>query len=282
MNPETAYPVNPLLKKYIDYYYFLKSDDPEFTSSYYFFPNTNHALNLHRNVDVTISEKSVRIQESAKNNCVAILQGKYQEPLMAELSGRLDKVTIVFKPLGICHFLDEPFHQVAPFHSQLFTKWNQDPAYLNLLDHFFATTDTASRVNFLESYLLQRFHHFEEYEFLSRAIQHLQNREEQLSVQQIADKLAVSSRTLNRLFTRHVGISPASYRKIAQFRHSLRNKLFATRFKKLTEIGYESDFYDQAYFSKVYRKITGVNPNLFFKSIEQLADNNLVFRFVKK
>ncbi len=79
-----------------------------------------------------------------------------------------------------------------------------------------------------------------------------------------------------------MSISPVAWKKIARFRHSLKNKLFNARFKKLTEIGYDSNFYDQAYFIKVYNKLTGSNPTAFFKSIEKLGDDHLIFRFVKE
>jgi hypothetical protein len=48
--------------------------------------------------------------------------------------------------------------------------------------------------------------------------------------------LSLNTRTFNRPFLTHVGISPVAYRKIARFRHSLKNKLFNDQFKKLTEI----------------------------------------------
>ena len=91
-----------------------------------------------------------------------------------------------------------------------------------------------------------------------------------------------NARSFNRLFYKHMSIAPVAWKKVARFRHSLQNKLFSAQFKKLTEIGYASNFYDQAYFIKVYNKLTGSNPTAFFKSVEKLADDNLVFRFVKE
>jgi AraC-like DNA-binding protein len=283
MEIKTAYPLNPLLKKHIEYYYFLKTDSPDFQSNYHFFPNTTHALNIHKNIEVDISEKSVKINgKSGTTQFTTILQGKYEEPILAQLHGRLDKVTIVFKPLGICHFLADAFGDIAQRHTQLFTSWDSDPTYHGMLCAFFEAPEMNDRVELLEQFLTKKFRQFNEYDLLNSALSTLQDFESNVSVEEISHQLHISERTLNRMFTKHVGISLASYRKIARFRHSMNNKLFAGQFKKLTEIGYESNFYDQAYFSKMYKKITGENPNQFFKSIDQLADNNLVFRFVKE
>ena len=104
----------------------------------------------------------------------------------------------------------------------------------------------------------------------------------ELPIEEIAKRLLLNTRTFNRLFFKHFGISPVGFRKISRFRHSLRNRLFDARFTTLTEIGYESNFYDQSYFIKMYKKITGDNPSRFFNSIEKLADNQLIFRFVNK
>lgn len=110
----------------------------------------------------------------------------------------------------------------------------------------------------------------------------LSNFNPEVSIEDIAKKFSLSSRTLGRVFKKHLGISPVGFRKIARFRHSLKNKLLSSKFNTLTKIGYESNFYDQSYFNKVYKNLTGQNPKAFFNSIEKLANDRLVFKFIKK
>ena len=98
----------------------------------------------------------------------------------------------------------------------------------------------------------------------------------------ILNQINIPARTLNRRFREVIGVSPIEFRRIAQFRHSLNNKLFESQLKKLTAIGYESNFYDQSYFIKMYKKLTGSNPKAFFNAIEKLGDDKLIFQFVKK
>jgi AraC-like DNA-binding protein len=88
-------------------------------------------------------------------------------------------------------------------------------------------------------------------------------------------------RTFSRAFHREVGVSPVRFKKIARFRHSLQNKLFNEQFKRLTQIGHASNFYDQAYFINIYKQLTRQNPAAFFRGIDKLADDNLILSFVK-
>ena len=117
---------------------------------------------------------------------------------------------------------------------------------------------------------------------MQTALNQLTNFENETSIEEIAQSLSLNIRTFNRLFHRHFGISPVAFRKIARFRHSMKNKLFSDKFKTLTEIGYESNFYDQSYFINIYKNLTGNNPSKFFESIEKLADDRLIFKFIKK
>lgn len=278
---ETFYPENNILKKHIAYYYFLKTNATNFNSIYYAFPNTLQPLNIHKHAKFTINGHSVVTEGCLENNYTMIVQGRIEKPLFVQLKGVLDKITIVFKPLGLNQFIRTSFCEIANEPLQLFNEW-KDKNYTSFLELFFNTTDNNQRVKILESYLLSIYSPFKEQEILQKTIDLLTDFEEQLPINKIAACVGLHSRKFNRLFQKHMGISPIGYRKIARFRHSLRNSLFNDKFKRLTEIAYESNFYDQSYFIKIYNKLAGTNPTTFLNTIDKLADDNLIFRFIKK
>jgi AraC-like DNA-binding protein len=282
MEIQTFYPENPILKKHIEYYYFLKTGSPDFTSVYYAFPNTLQAFNIHHHARCKLTPGSATVSGDKRNNYLMIVQGKYELPLFVKLNGILDKVTIIFKPLGLNHFIKRPLIEVAPGASQVFTDWYDDKNCTPFLNSFFHTNDYACRVNILENYLLSCYRPLEEEIVLTRVLDLLTNFNRGYSASEIAESIAMNVRSFDRLFHKHLGISPVAFRKIARFRHSLNNRLFNDRFKSLTEIGYESNFYDQSYFIKIYRKMTGDNPSLFFNSIEKLANKQLILKFINK
>jgi AraC-like DNA-binding protein len=282
MDITTFYPQQRQLKKHIEYYYFLKAYSPDFNTTYYAFPNTNVPLSLHRAATYEIKPHYTGVQATKQGAATALIQRSYQTPLLVNLKGAIDKVTICFKPLGISPFIVQPFHEIAPEDSQSFEAWTQHPAYHHLMNAFFATDHNQERVSLLEDFLLSVYAPAKEYVLVEQAIALLANFEENASIEETATMLGLNTRSFNRLFYKHMSIAPVAWKKIARFRHSLQNKLFNAHFKKLTEIGYASNFYDQAYFIKVYNKLTGSNPTAFFKSVEKLADDKLIFKFVKE
>ena len=81
---------------------------------------------------------------------------------------------------------------------------------------------------------------------------------EEMTMLEVADKLGMSRRTLEREFQRKTGMSPASYRKkcrIARGRDLLRYSS-----KSLAEIAGECGFHDQSHFSRVFSGEEGKTP----------------------
>ncbi|MDB5030851.1 helix-turn-helix domain-containing protein [Mucilaginibacter sp.] len=271
---------HPLLKQHISYYYFFKTDDPQFSVNYYSFPNLTTPLNIHKNIDTKISSYTTSIFESKTENSVLLVQGMRKYPLLVNLNGKLDKITIHFKPLGLNHFIKKPFIEIAQHDSQLFTEWNNEPGYKNFISAFYATNELENRVNILEEFLLSVYTPLDIDPIYEKAVSMLTDFTKETSIEQIAKELKTSTRTLDRFFNKHIGISPVGFKKIARFRHSLDNKLLDQHNKTLTDISYESNFYDQAYFINVYKQIAGSNPSTFFKTISKLADDRLVFQFL--
>ncbi|MEJ7823287.1 MAG: helix-turn-helix transcriptional regulator [Chitinophagaceae bacterium] len=281
MKIDTFYPKHALLKDTIEYYYFQKTDSNKFSNNYYAFPNILLPLNIHKNVTCKINGHQVNVTGVKQKNYMMILNGRYELPLHVQQKGKIEKVTIIFKPLGLNHFIKVPFGEVAQKPTQIFTEWMKTdncPAFLN---QFFSEHDNSKRILIFENHLLSLYNPLTEHSFLCDVLCMLNDFSKEVSIEDIAKKFSLSSRTLDRVFKKHLGISPVSFRKIARFRHSLNNKLFSSKFKTLTKIGYESNFYDQSYFNKVYKNLTGQNPKAFFNSIEKLANDRLVFKFIK-
>ncbi|MES2810185.1 MAG: helix-turn-helix domain-containing protein [Bacteroidota bacterium] len=277
MDIRTYSPRHPLLKQYVSYYYFLVVDDPDFSVTYYSFPNITTPLNIHKNIDTKIEPYSTSITESKQQNKVMIIQGMRKQPLLANLKGRLDKITIHFKPLGLNHFISQPFADIAPLDSQLFTDWSNTPGYEQFMVDFYSTRDLEKRVSILEDFLLTIYKPSNLHPLLVDAVNALTDFSKDQNIEQIAQKFGISTKTLSRFCSKHLGVSSIGFKNIARFRHSLQ---INQQGKSLTDVGYESNFCDQAYFINVYKQIAGSNPKAFFKSISKFADDQLVFKLL--
>ena len=280
MTFEAKYPVHPQLQKHIKYYYFVKNDDISHRSLYYSFPNVTIPVNIHKNVSCRITGSEVAVSEMKEHNNLTIVNGLRESPLAVEWNGRIDKVTIAFSVTGINHFTNSNLNECITGFTSVFTDWDSE-AYSVCLEKFFSTTNIAVRINILEAFLLSIYHPFEKNTLLQPAVDLLADFDHEMTISQIAAHLNTSERTLNRLFKLHIGISPVAYRKIARFRQSLENKVVKEKFKRLTDIGYESNYYDQAYFIKMYNKLSGKSPKDLYKAVNKLADDNVIFEFLE-
>lgn len=82
----------------------------------------------------------------------------------------------------------------------------------------------------------------------------------QLTVSDLLNKTFLAERSMQRLFDEHIGLSPAKYLNIVKVNHSL--KMLSSK-KKLTQIAYDSGFYDQAHFTHQFKSIVGYTPREF-------------------
>src|SRR5215218_3089245 len=113
MDIQPFYPIDAILKNYIEYYYFLKTD-ADFSSTYYAFPNLLQSFNIHKHAVCQINAHSTYVYGNTKYKPLMIVQGQHQLPLFVQLKGSLDKITILFKPLGLNHFIQNPLIAIAP------------------------------------------------------------------------------------------------------------------------------------------------------------------------
>ncbi len=280
-NLYTVYPSSPLLSKYIYCYYIIENTDTNFRSLHYSFPHTFNAVSIYSGGNYFIEKQQIKIIGSAESSSpFTILQGKCQKPLLVDLEGSFSRITILFKSLGINNFINSPLGEIMGSEPSLFTQWNSD-SYNQLLQFLFTGNNISSRISELEVFLCLNIK-LSDLTLLRKSIQYLSDFIEGKSIEEIAGTIQIPLRTFNRLFKLHLGVSPIMYRQIARFRHSLENKLFNEQFKKLTEIGYNSNFYDQSYFNKLYKQLSGSNPKTFFKVVEQVGDSKLVFQLIKE
>lgn len=281
MKTFTAYPSNPVLKKYIAYFYFVKTDSPAHKSSFYCFPKNSTPLSINKNVKHKFTDDGMTAVSTNNDNYVTTVLGMFRKPFLIKESGAVDEVTIVFKPGGLNNFITQPYYKIAPNSAQVFNEWDSAD-YTNFLEKFFTKKNFNAKTFLLEEFLLTRYKPFKEHKILDEIIDHLDNIESNKPVSEIAAKLGWNEKKLYRFFTQNMGISPVGYRMIAKFRHSLKNKIYSNEVKKFTSLGYESSFYDQSYFIKTYKKLTGQSPKNFFEAIEKLADKKFILQKISR
>ena len=271
---KTFAPKSPVLKKYIDTFYVFNSDIPG-NLGYLAFPHTNTGLSFFRGVSINRGNFRVKICEQQTNDnsvCIEIL-GKYTQPVFVNYEGLIDEIAVIFKPLGINRFIDDDLLKIAGNYTQPFNNelWLQKAKSL---------FDSDTRNEDLEQFLLSVFKEKDEFQKIEQSLAMFENSMEDYSVSEVAEKLCMNLKTFQRSFTKITACSPSDYKRIARFRNSLRSKFQSKEMKSLTSITYESNYSDQSYFIREFRKMTNQNPKHFFKEASLVDGDKIVWEIL--
>ena len=79
-----------------------------------------------------------------------------------------------------------------------------------------------------------------------------------MSIKAIIQDNPGQRRSLEREFAKQVGTSPKQLCRAIRFQRALKTMLDTD--KKLTDVGYENEYFDQAHFVKDFRDFTGISP----------------------
>lgn len=92
------------------------------------------------------------------------------------------------------------------------------------------------------------------------------------SLSDIQDMLQLSERGLERLFLKHVGLSPKLFSRVCRFQSSLKI-LRSKNFRCLTDVAFEGWYADQSHFIREFRQFAGATPRQFLRSAYEQAEN---------
>jgi len=268
LNFSSFIPNNDLLKKYVAYFYFSRNDDPQGERKYSFFPHVNTTLSFYTRARLTETDDFMHITHQPHDPFLKILTRQHRIKTVVQ-TGPVDKIGIVFLPLGLNHFIRESYGSIAGREVQLFQpaadSWDA------LLSSCYSITDQERRLELLENFLLSQFHPLDLHP-LYRIMHELANVVDQASIQEIAERNHMSPRKLNRDFQKELAITPETFRMISRFRYAIDQKTQVKAKTKLTQLTHDSGYFDQSYMIRSFRKLTGRTPSAFFKECELLGD----------
>jgi AraC-like DNA-binding protein len=90
-----------------------------------------------------------------------------------------------------------------------------------------------------------------------------------MTIKMLSKAYGWNDKKTERLFLRYVGFTPTQFIKIIRFRRSV-EKLFSG-YENLTDLAYESGFYDQSHFIREFYRYAGNKPSDFIKHPNNIA-----------
>lgn len=88
------------------------------------------------------------------------------------------------------------------------------------------------------------------------------------SVQELAARVFLSTRQMERKFKEYSGFSPKLYTRILRFQQAIQH-YGKMQQKKLSDIALECGYYDQSHFIHEFRQFSGYHPGTFFHGITE-------------
>lgn len=273
---EVIIPADPLLLPYIQYIYRFTSDDRQFNRRLVIFPNTGSAITFYK--DVTFIETGYQHFRSfeSESGMNMVLHLNRTEPITIHESGRQKRVGVVLGPLGINQFIT---------HTPGELKETNNPSLIPVdyfdssFKEFCKTVDIDQSLsltaNLIEELLIKNYRDFTN-AILERCIRELSNPDQSVKLESLAQKTGASTKTINRLFHKYIGLSPVEFRKITQFRNALNTKL-KDKDASFSSIALENNYYDLPYMIKIFKEFTGINAKKFFDSVSLSAEGKYVY-----
>ncbi|TKG97069.1 AraC family transcriptional regulator [Puteibacter caeruleilacunae] len=99
--------------------------------------------------------------------------------------------------------------------------------------------------------------------------QYFRNNDQAGSIEEFCERFHTSYATLNRHFTKYIGITPKRFERLIKFRKSLCSLMDTS--DKLTSIGMNSGYFDQAHFIREFKLFMNHSPSTY-NSLIKAAD----------
>ncbi|TGK86933.1 AraC family transcriptional regulator [Leptospira noumeaensis] len=199
----------------------------------------------------------------------ACLIGQITEPFYIKPTGSVNTFAVRFYPYGIANFFDKPMESYANRETPPSQLFGFEGA-IELEEKIHKAKDTATRIRIIEDFFRSKLQEQMIFDrILKNTIDSLLHSKGNESIDSILGDEVLSRRQLERKFKKQIGLSPKKLEKIIRMQAALK-MLINRESEKLTEIAYESNYYDQSHFIKDFKEFTGLSPKEFNHDDEML------------
>lgn len=173
-------------------------------------------------------------------------------------------VLIKFSPYGLSRFTDIPIVQMS---NTAFPACKLFGNSIQKLSNQVMQTDNISKkIEQIEQVLLDRFIEPNETEkIIFKLADTIKRSVETSSTKPIRREIPLGKRQLERNFKRLIGYNIQAFNRICKFENA-KNKLIKEQLSSLTEIGYQSGYFDQSHFIREFKRFTSFSPKYFFQN----------------
>ncbi len=181
-----------------------------------------------------------------------------------ELTGNLSVFSIMFQPQGLMQFFKFPLNEI--FNQNISLKDINGQVARDLEEKMNETNSFQQRVNIVETYLSYLLkNNFDDFKFrrINHIVELIKQTHGNINVNQMASEACLSRKQFERIFAEHIGTSPKQYLKIIRFQSAIFLKQQNNNLN-MTELSYQSGYFDQSHFINDFKSLSGLTPKQYF------------------
>jgi len=195
----------------------------------------------------------------------AMVLGQTIEPFYIQPTGYVNTFAIRFYPYGFANFVTEPIKNLANKETPLALLFEEKIAK-ELEQKITHAKTVKQRIEIIEIFLLERLtDKFTVENIVKTTVNALLSTNGNAPIKTILKDDLSKRRQLERKFAKQIGVSPKQLGKLIRLQTALK-MLLNKEAKSLTNIAYESEYYDQAHFIKDFKEFTGTSPKEFLEN----------------
>lgn len=201
-----------------------------------------------------------------------VLTGQIKNYYDLKIKGKLAVFSVYFYPDSLPVFFDIPAseaqNQIIPL--KYITGQSSD----ELEDKLLAKRSFGERIQAVEDFLSKQMlkvavrHHHQRINHCINLINHSGGK---VSIKKLTDQAFLSRKQFERTFRNFVGTTPGQFIKTVRFQHAIKTKSLGKALS-LTEVAYDSGYYDQSHMVNDFKSISGKTPKEYFKEAAPYSD----------
>lgn len=192
----------------------------------------------------------------------AIVVGQITEPFVIQPTAYVHCFAVRFYPYGFSNFISTPLQELENREKHINQLFENEVA-ASLEKNIINAKTTEERIEIIEAFFLAKLNEKTTVDHIVKnTIDTLFSAKGSTPIGKILQDDASKRRQLERKFYKQVGLSPKQMGKVIRLQTAL-NLLINEKPESLTQIAYESEYYDQAHFIKDFKEFTGTIPGDF-------------------
>lgn len=190
------------------------------------------------------------------------LIGQLTRPYEVGPTGETGTFFVCFRPNGFLPFTTIPIKEMENTAIPLETLFGKDGQ--EMAQKILNADSTLERINIVETFLFNRLTDKETIDhFVKSTVETILTTNGHLPVTELSKQNNITRRQLERKFSSVIGLSPKQLSKTIRLQATLK-VLLNKKIINLTDLAYESEYYDQAHFIKDFKEFTGLTPKEFY------------------